>query len=148
MRIIILLFALVTAAFAVDDRGDLIVDVLRADNDAPLAGVNVSVQDRLNLRPPVELVTDANGRARFEDLLLGEYYVDVQHPDYGGDRALVRVNPSVDNIYKTMLDPEGQERVIKVREDRLLINARDPGEGAVTRRERPMPRARPTQKRR
>lgn len=137
MRTLLFLLALVTAAFAVDDRGDLIVDVLRADNDLPIVGANITVQDRLNLRPPLEMVTDAQGRARFEDLLLGEYYVDVQHPDYGGDRALVRVNPSVDNVYKTMLDPEGQERVIKVREDRVLINARDPGEGAVTRRERP-----------
>ncbi len=35
------------------------------------------------------------------------------------DRALVKVNPSVDNVYKTMLDPAGQERIIKVREDDL-----------------------------
>lgn len=132
-----LLLLLTTAAFSADVVGDLIVDVLRADNDAPIVGARVVVQDRLNLRAPVELVTDANGRARFEDLVLGEYYVDISHPDYGGDRALVKVNPSVDNVYKTMLDPAGQERVIKVREDRLLVNVKDPGDGAVTRRERP-----------
>ena len=48
---------------AADVQGDLVVDVLRADNDAPIVGARVVVQDRLNLRAPQELLTDAQGLA-------------------------------------------------------------------------------------
>jgi len=136
-KLLFVLLALTLAVWAAEVQGSLVVEILRADNDAPIKGVKVTVQDRLNLRGPVEGVTDDAGKARFDNLPLGEYYVDAAHPEFGGDRALVRVNPGVETAYKTMLDPAGQERVIKVREQRLLVNTKDPSEGAVTRRERP-----------
>ncbi len=136
-KLLLVLTILTLAAWAADVQGSLVVEILRADNDAPIKGAKISVQDRLNIRAAIEGETDEAGKARFDNLPLGEYYVDVNHPDYGADRALVKVNPGVDNPFRTMLDPAGQERVIKVREQRLLVNTQDPGDGAVTRRERP-----------
>ena len=37
---------------------------------------------------------------------------------------------------RTYLDPAGQERVVKVREDRLLVDVKNPNEAGVTHRDR------------
>jgi outer membrane receptor protein involved in Fe transport len=120
---------------AIEVQGDLLVEVLRADNDKPIMGAIVRVQDKAARREVSEKKTDEVGRARFTNLELGDYYVEISHPDYTGDRSLVKINGGAETAYKTMLDVAGQERVIKFREDRLLVNAKDPNDGAVTRRD-------------
>lgn len=130
------LLLLVTCALAAEIQGDLTVEVLRADNDKPIVGAVVRVQDKAARREVLEKRTDENGRARYTNLEIGEYYVEISHPEYAGDRSLIKVTAGAENTYKTLLDVAGQERVIKYREDRLLVNTKDPNDGAVARRDR------------
>ena len=120
---------------ATEIQGDLLVEVLRADNDKPIVGAMVRVLDKAARREVTEKKTDEVGRAHFTNLELGDYYVEISHPDYTGERSLVKINAGAETTYKTMLDVTGQERVIKFREDQLLVNTKDPNDGAVTRRD-------------
>ena len=131
-----LLFCCWVAASAAETPGSLLVEVLRADNDKPIAAAVVRVQDKAALREVNQQKTDSTGHARFTDLEVGDYFVEISHPDYNGDRSLVKVTAGTETPYMTMLDVAGQERVIKFREDRLLVNTKDPNDGAVTRRDR------------
>lgn len=123
-------------AGAIEVQGDLMVEVLRADNDKPIVGAVIRVQDKAAKGEVSEKKSDDTGRALFTNLELGDYYVEISHPEYTGDRSLVKVNAGAETTYKTMLDVAGKERVIKFREDRLLVNSKDPNDGSVTRRDR------------
>lgn len=124
-------------SLGVEVQGDLLVQVLRADNDKPIVGAIVRVQDKAARAEVNEKKTDESGRARFTNLELGDYYVEISHPEYEGDRALVKINAGSEISYKTLLDVKGQaEKVIKFKEDQLLVNSKDPNDGAVTRRDR------------
>ena len=121
----------------IEVQGDLLVQVLRADNDKPIVGAVVHVQDKAARAEVLEQKTDERGQAHFTNLQLGDYYVDIAHPEYESDRALVKVNAGAETAYKTLLDIKGQaEKVIKFKEDKLLVNGKDPNDGAVVRRDR------------
>jgi hypothetical protein len=135
--VILLLLLSSLSGLAVEVQGDLLVQVLRADNDKPIVGAVVRVQDKAARAAVSEKKTDEAGRARFTNLQLGDYYVDISHPDYEGDRSLVKINAGAETAYKTLLDVKGQaEKVIKFKEDKLLVNSKDPNDGAVARRDR------------
>lgn len=137
MLVTLLVFLTGLAAWGVEIHGELLVTVLRADNDKPIVGAVVRVQDKAGRAALSEGKTDAAGQTRFSDLQLGDYYVEISHPEYEGDRALVKLNPGVETAYKTLLDIKGQaEKVIKFKEDKLLVNGKDPNDGAVARRDR------------
>lgn len=121
---------------AVEIQGDLLVEVLRADNDKPIVGAVVRVQDKGGLRAVEQKNTDESGRSHFTNLQLGEYYVEISHPDYAGERSLVKVNANAETTFRSLLDQAGKDKVIKFREDRLLVNSKDPNDGSVTRRDR------------
>lgn len=116
-------------------QGGLLVRVLRADNDKPIVNAVIRVQDKAARREVTEKKTDANGQVHFDHLELGDYYVEISHPDYAADRSLVKINPEADTNYFTLLDQKGQEKVIKFKEDRMLVNTKDPNDGAVARRD-------------
>lgn len=137
MFVLLVILAGWLTALGIEIQGDLLVTVLRADNDKPIAGAIVRVQDKAARAEVLEKKTDEAGQAHFTNLNLGDYYVDISHSDYEGDRALVKVNAGAETAYKTLLDVKGQaEKVIKFKEDRLLVNVKDPNDGAVIRRDR------------
>lgn len=134
LRLFLLLF-LATALWAVEVHGDIRIQVLRADNDQPIVGANITIQDKANRRAALELKSDERGEARATNLELGDYYVEIAHPEYAGDRSLVRVNSGSQTLVKSYLDVPGQEKVLKFEAERLWVNAQDPNDGAVTRRD-------------
>lgn len=121
--------------WSAETQGDLLVQVLRADNDKPIVQAVIRLQDKGARREVLERTTDEAGRVRFTSLDLGEYYLDISHPDYAGDRSLVKINPGAETNYFTLLDVKGQEKVIRFKEDLLLVNSKDPNDGAVSRRD-------------
>lgn len=122
---------------AIETQGDLLVTILRADNDKPIVGAVVRVQDKAARGEVNEKKTDDAGQAHFVNLQLGDYYVEISHPEYEGDRSLVKINAGAETAYKTLLDVKGQaEKVIKFKEDKLLVNSKDPNDGSVARRDR------------
>ncbi|MBX3170721.1 MAG: carboxypeptidase regulatory-like domain-containing protein [Candidatus Eremiobacteraeota bacterium] len=124
-------------SLAIETQGDLFVTILRADNDKPIVGALVKVQDKAGRAEVAQKTTDDNGQARFTNLQLGDYYVEISHAEYESDRALVKINAGAETAYKTLLDVKGQaEKVIKFKEDKLLVNGKDPNDGAVIRRDR------------
>lgn len=124
------------SSMGVEVTGDLLVQVLRADNDKPIVGAVVHVQDKAARAEVHEEKTDASGQAHFTTLPVGDYYVEIAHPEYEGDRSLVKVTADTQTAYKTLLDVKGQaEKVIKFKEDKLLVNGKDPNDGSVTRRD-------------
>jgi len=125
------------SSLGVEVQGDLLVQVLRADNDKPIVGAVVRVQDKAARAEVTERKTDEAGQARFTNLQLGDYYVEISHPEYEGDRSLVKITAGAETAYKTLLDVKGQaEKVIKFKEDKLLVNSKDPNDGATVRRDR------------
>lgn len=133
---LIFLAAVHPSAMAVDVQGDLVVEVKTAEKEAPVAGATVKVQDRNQARPPVEMKTDEGGVARFTNLLQGEYLVEVAQPDYEPDRGIVTVTGGASAKFQTYLDVKGGEKVIKVKGERLLMNARDPNTSSEPRNSR------------
>lgn len=132
---LLLLFCLPT--LAAELQGDLRVTILRADNDKPIVGAVVRVQDKAARAGVSEKKTDETGQARFTNLPTGDYYLEISHPEYEGDRALVKISVGSETAYKTLLDVKGQaEKVIKFKEDKLLMNGKDPNDGAIVRRDR------------
>lgn len=132
---LLLLFCLPT--LAAELQGDLWVTILRADNDKPIVGAVVRVQDKAARAGVSEKKTDEIGQARFTNLPTGDYYLEISHPEYEGDRALVKISAGSETAYKTLLDVKGQaEKVIKFKEDKLLMNGKDPNDGAIVRRDR------------
>lgn len=137
LSLILAILLLCLPGLCIEIQGDLTVTVLRADNDKPIVGAVVRVQDKAARAEVNEKKTDDAGQARFTNLQLGDYYVEISHPEYENDRALVKINAGADTAYKTLLDVKGQaEKVIKFKEDKLLVNSKDPNDGAVTRRDR------------
>lgn len=138
-RRLVLLLALLLAAFlpatayAIDVQGDLLVTVQNAETDAPIAGATVRVQDRDGGRAPVTGTTDAEGKALFRGLPIGDYAVEITHPDHEPDRYLVKVAPDVDNVLTTLLDVKGGEQVIRIRDTRLFVNTNNPTPPAAKR---------------
>lgn len=125
---------LVARVWAAETQGDLLIRVLRADNDKPIVQAVVRLQDKGGRSPIEEKRTDGSGQIRFTNLELGEYYLEISHPDYEGDRSLVKITGGAEASYFTLLDARGQEKVIRFKEDLLLVNGKDPNDGAVARR--------------
>lgn len=130
-----LFLLLAVPLWAAETQGDLLVRVLRADNDQPIVKALVRLQDKAARREVLEKLTDEAGRLQFSNLELGDYYIEISHPDYAGDRSLVKINPGAETNYFTLLDLKGQEKVLRFKEDLLLVNGKDPNDGAVARRD-------------
>lgn len=111
---------------AADVLGDVVVEVKSVAKEAPISGATVRLQDIQRARPAQTATTDAEGRARFTGLLIGQYSVDITHPDFESDRATVQVQANAAATCRTMLDEKGKEQVIKVRADRILVNPHNP----------------------
>lgn len=127
-----LFLALTAWGFGVEVLGTLVVDVVNSSTDAPVAGASVKVFSSGSVVG--ESVTDASGRASFERLLTGDYRVEIAHTDYETQSSTVRVTPDAPVRFQALVLPKGEETVIRVVQDRLLVNR---GSTApVTRRDR------------
>ncbi|MEW6281081.1 MAG: TonB-dependent receptor, partial [Candidatus Eremiobacterota bacterium] len=122
----LLVLAVAATAGAVEVLGDLQVEVLSALTDKPVAGVTVTVRDRDGARPPQTATTDEAGLARFERLLTGDYAVEVAHDEYENQELQVRVAPDTVSRFQVLMIARGEETVVKVVRDRLLVNRSSP----------------------
>lgn len=117
-----LLLVLSTLAIAVEVLGTLEVEVVSATTDQPVAGVTVKVRQASATSVTAESVTDAQGKARFERLLTGDYTLELLHADYEVSEADVRVTPDATVKFQALLLVKGEETVIDVTQSRLLVN--------------------------
>lgn len=123
-------------AWAAEDRGDLVVRVVREQDDQPVAQAQVRVWNRQRDRILGETTTDSEGKARLNGLPLGQVYVEVTQEEAGRDGALLTLTAGVDNSFEAFLTPGQESEVITIVDDRLLVNGRAPTDGATTRRDR------------
>lgn len=121
---------------AADDRGDLVVTVLREADEAPVAGAKIRVTNRERTRVLAEATTDSDGLARLNGLPIGDLYVEALLEGTGRDGALVTITAGADNSFEAYLAPGNETDVVTITDDRLLVNGGDPTAGASTRRDR------------
>ena len=74
---------------AVENQGDLLVEVISEESDAPIAGALVRVLTRSGSRLIASGTTDASGMLRLKNIEEGRYQVEVSHPDLPGDDGAV-----------------------------------------------------------
>ncbi len=120
---------------AADDRGDLIVTVIRESDETPVTGARVVLYNRSKSRRLGEAVTDSTGTARLKGLPIGDVFVEVSDDAAGRDGALVTITSGADNTFEAYLAPGDEAEIVRITDDRLLVNAKDPTEGATTRRD-------------
>jgi outer membrane receptor protein involved in Fe transport len=121
---------------AADDRGDLIVTVVREADETPVIGAKVRVSNRDKTRLLAEAVTDAGGKARLNGLPIGDVFVEVSESEAGRDGALVSLTAGADNLFEAYLSTSNETDVVVIKDDRLLVNGTDPNDGATTRRDK------------
>lgn len=121
---------------AADDRGDLVVTVVSEESEAPVAGAKVRVLNRSKTRVLGEATTDDKGTARLNGLPLGDVFVEVVDDKVGTDGAVISITAGTDNSFEAYLAPPEDAEVVRISEDRLLVNSGDPTDGATTRRDR------------
>lgn len=121
---------------AADDRGDLVVTVVREADETPVIGAKVRVSNRDKTRLLAEAVTDAGGKARLNGLPIGDVFVEVSEPEAGRDGALVSLTAGADNLFEAYLSTSNETDVVVIKDDRLLVNGTDPNDGATTRRDK------------
>lgn len=137
-----LIALLILSAFApvtaVENKGDLVLEVVSEESDEPVEGALVKVMTRTGSRLVAEGKTEADGRLRLKNVDEGTYKIEVTHPDFpGGDGAIVTVAPASDNTFTFFVSKEvDEDLVVRVNEDYLMMNSKDPEGGAVTKRDR------------
>lgn len=122
MRAAFLILALTALVLAADVLGGLEVEVVNSSTDLPVAGAKVTVRRPGAATPAGEAVTDAEGKARFERLPTGDYQLEIVHEDYDPQTSTVRVTPDPVVRFQALVLPAGEETVIKVVQDRLLVD--------------------------
>ncbi len=137
--LVLLLLTLVSPIWAAEVTGDLLVEVYSEESDEPIEGAVVVIQDREKRGDAVEVRTGADGTVRVKNLPTGQYSIEVQHPDHGSDGAVVRVTSGVGNRFAAFLVEKSEDQVVVVRDQRLLVNTKDPNAGARTERNRAPP---------
>ncbi len=131
-----LLLGLTLSPLAWSDEapGSLEVEVLRADNDKPIPQAIVRIQDKAAKGAMTELKADSAGRINLSSLEEGEYYLEIIHPDFSKDTTILKIVAGQNNRYRSLLDLAGSERVIKIKQSRLVTD--NPLDGAIVRRDR------------
>ena len=122
--------------YAAEDRGDLVVTVVREADETPVAGARVRVTNREKNRVLAEATTDIEGKARLNGLPLGDVFIEVTEDEAGRDGALLTLTSGSDNAFEAYLAPGNETDVVVITDDRLLVNGGDPTDGATTRRDR------------
>ena len=125
-----------TPSWSAENRGDLVVTVVREADETAVAGAKVRVTNREKTRVLAEAETDASGQARLKGLPLGNVYVEVTQSEAGRDGALLTLTSGADNTFEAYLAPGNETDVVTISDDRLLVNGTDPTAGAATRRDR------------
>lgn len=125
-----------TPVLAAENRGDLVVTVVREADESAVSGATVRVTSRDKSRVLAEATTDAEGKARLKDLPLGDVYVEVTQTEAGRDGALVTLTAGADNRFDAYLSTDSTAEVVTITDSRLLVNGSDPNQGATTRRDR------------
>ncbi|MGE0489170.1 MAG: TonB-dependent receptor [Vulcanimicrobiota bacterium] len=124
------------SVLAAQVEGDLLIEVVKEADESPVADAVVTVKNREGTRTIQEVRTGPDGKARVKNLPLGDYLVEVTHPEVGRDSAIVKINPATDNNFTAYLVASDEPaEVLEVRGDRLLVNSKDPSSGATTRRD-------------
>ncbi len=121
---------------AAGDRGRITVTAVRESDLMPVEGATVQARSVSGDRLLSEASTDSEGFARLSDLPVGEIRLLVSHPEAGQDRAILSITSGGELRFEAFLTESRSEETVRVREDRLLVNAADPTAGASTRRSR------------
>ena len=122
--------------YAAEDRGDLVVTVVSEETEQPIEGATVKVMNREKTRVLQEATTDAEGGARFNNLTIGEVFVEANKDGVGLDRSLITITAGSDNLFEAYLLPFNEDTTaIQVQGDLLLVNGSNPTDGATTRRD-------------
>lgn len=112
------------------------VEVVRAEDDRPVPGARVEMEVRPEgTAAPNVTEADLNGWANFEKLPAGEYYLKVQHEGFGEENLVIKVGPDEPGQTRVYLDQAGAEKVIRLTESRLVVETKNPLDGAMTRRD-------------
>lgn len=122
-------------ALASEDRGELIVKVVRLSDEQAVAGASVRVLNRERSKTLFTVQTDSSGEARIPGVPIGEHFVLVEHPQEGTDGAFLVIASGTDNLFEAFLSLEVATGELEIRGDRLLVNGTDPNAGATTARD-------------
>lgn len=136
-RMALILLAILTFSFttsAQSNRGDIIITAVSEETETPVSGATVKVWNRAKTKTLAETQTDAQGKARIKDVLVGDVFVEVISPDIGEDGAIMTITGGADNNFEAYLAPKDEADVVVIKADRLLVNTSDPNSGATTRR--------------
>jgi len=124
-------------SFAADNRGDLVVVTVSEDTLEPIEGATVRILNRSKTKSLGETVTDAEGRARLNGIIIGEIFVEVSKEGVGADSAIISITSGSDNTFEAYLNPSSDpETAIVVEGDLLLVNGESPTDGATTLRDK------------
>lgn len=129
-----LLVAGLTLSLWAQSMGKLEVEVLRGDNDEPLADVKVQLSDREGGFRSPEVTTDKSGKVVFPALEPGEYVIELRHSKLGGESAVIKIQGDRTTTYRAALDGS-EEETYTVKEQRI-VDVKDPDAGSVTERTR------------
>lgn len=121
---------------AAEDRGNLVVTVFSEESEAPVEGATVKVMNRARTRVLLEATTDAEGVVRFNNIAIGEVFVEASKEGVGIDRSLISITAGADHQFEAYLFPMNEDtEAINIEGNLLLVNATDPTDGATTRRD-------------
>jgi hypothetical protein len=111
---------------AADSLGNLEVHVRTSTSNAPVPDATVCISDAAGTQPAQSRTSDKEGIARFTGLAAGEYTLEISHPDYEGDRLRVTITTGRTNLCSSVLSLKSDDKVIQVRDTRLLMNSQEP----------------------
>lgn len=134
LAIFSLIFLFAAPVWAVETQGDILVEVFNEETEEPVAGATIVIQDQTKQRAPIEVKSGEDGTVRVKNLPAGDYRVEVKHPDFGADGAIIKVTANADNTFSAYLAKSRDVEVVTIRDERLLVNTKDPNAGATTTR--------------
>lgn len=132
----VMVLSYMAPVLAAENRGDLVVTVVREADETPVPQAQIRVTNREKTRVLAETTTDAEGKARLNGLPLGDVYVEVTQAEAGRDGALVTLSAGAPNSFDAYLSTDSTAEVVTITDSRLLVNGADPNQGATTRRDR------------
>jgi outer membrane receptor protein involved in Fe transport len=107
----------------VEQRKSEIVVTVQTDDLQPIVGARVTLTGG---RGPRSQISGADGKCRFLDLDPADYTVVVQAANFQNDRTRLHVESGQRVSYNSYLDKPGQERVLRVTAQQIVVENFDP----------------------
>lgn len=121
------LFAIASVAYA-DVFGRLKIVVKNADDEKPVAGAKVVLHDSAGVKADITLISDANGIVNTGPLEARAWKVTVTMDAFDKDERDFTVVADTTSDIEVLLEPQN-EKVIKIKGDKILIKVTDPSTG-------------------